>query len=319
MGGLPKKVSVLKKYTLDQQHHLVVDAGNLLFSSLLTPQKMTTAKKKADAIASVLLDKQKMIFSIGYNDLLGGIPFLKQLEQKYHQQFLSANLKGSDNTMLFTPYTQRQAEHLSLGLIGLTGNRIPNALQDEVHVIPWQQALPPILTELEQKTDIIVLLSNYSAKENQRIAQAFDQIRIIFQAGTPRGNMNPQRVNNTLICQATDRGKYQGVFSFNWVNKGNWKVKNSTAAQLKKTNKQLQQVSQRVEQLEQGSGAQQKQKIKGLRKLARQLHAQKEALTRQLNNPDATGPTYQNHFIALTPRMHDDPETLELLKTAGVL
>lgn len=321
MGGLPKKVSVLKKYSLRQPNHLMVDAGNLFFAPRVSQKKMAKAKLRADIIARVLLARQKVLFNIGYNDLVGGISFLQQLQQKYALNFLSANLTDKDKTLLFSPYVRHQVGSLSIAVIGLTGKQVPSSLKGEVHIAPWQETLPPILDELGQKTDMIILLSSYSPQENQQIAQAFDQIRVIIQAGRPKGNKDPLVIHNALLCQTTDRGQYQGVLTLNWSEKGKWTVKSNTITQLKKVENHLQQVSSRLKQLEQitDQEPQHEQKVNKLRQLEQHLQIKRDTLTHQVNHPNTTGPTYQNHFIALSPRVADDPETLQLLKDAGVL
>lgn len=312
---------MLKKYSQDHPNHLIVDAGNLLFPTRVNQQKMSAAKLKADAIARVLLDKQKVISSIGYNDLIGGISFLQQLEQKYALNFLSANLTDNNKTLLFSPYVRRQVGELSIGIIGLTGNQVPNALKGAVRIAPWQETLPRTLDELAQTTDMIILLSSYSAQENQHIAETFGPIRVIIQAGSPKGNINPWVTHNTLLCQTADRGKYQGALSLHWKEKGKWAIKSNTGAQLKKIEKQLQQVESRLDQLNQKkkSEPQHEQKIHKLRQLEQQLLVKRDTLVQKINNPNTAGPTYQNRFIALTPRMENDPETLQLLQDVGAL
>jgi len=321
LGGLPKKVSVLKKYSLRHPNHLMVDAGNLFFPTRVSQKKMATAKLRADIIARILLARQKVIFNIGYNDLVGGISFLQQLQQKYALNFLSANLTDKDKTLLFTPYVRQQVGSLSIAVIGLTGKQVPNSLKGEVRIAPWQKTLPPALDELGQTTDIIILLSSYSPQENQQITQTFDQIRVIIQAGRPKGNKIPRVIHNALLCQTTDRGQYQGVLTLNWGEQGKWAVKSNTKAQLKKIEQHLQQVASRLKQLEQitDQGPQHEQKVNKLRRLKEHLQIKRDKLAHQVNHPNTTGPTYQNHFIALTPGMDDDPETLQLLKDAGVL
>ncbi|NGP46175.1 bifunctional metallophosphatase/5'-nucleotidase [Bacillaceae bacterium SIJ1] len=77
-------------------------------------------------------------------------------------------------------------------------------------VLDAEEVLPPLLHELEDEADIIVLLSHLGYWTDVSLAEAFPDIDVILGAHTHHVLPEGERVGDTLICQGGKHGKYVG-------------------------------------------------------------------------------------------------------------
>lgn len=303
----------------------MIDSGNLLFKPRRSGQKISsTDHTKATIIAQTFIAGQNAVAAIGSNDLVAGSSFLKKLEEKYSFHFLSANLTaaGTDKP-IFQPFTIKMIDHdFHAAIIGLTGLPIAHLPSEQFSLLPWETVLPKLIKQLSSHADMILLLSNLPPQENRKIAEKFDAINIIFQSGNvSKGNIPPHIVNNTLICQTTSRGKYQGILEVNWKESRKWHRQAEIQKELKQIKRQLELVTQKIEQSEQVESGKKRleNRLIGLQRLKQKLEGQQKQLQQQLNdNKSYQGATYNNRFIALSPKVGDDLQTVKRIRAAGL-
>ncbi len=251
--------------------------------------------------------------AVGTKDLAAGLEFLKEIENDYSVNFLSANLINTVNkSPLFKPYKKVSINGITAAVIGLTGLPAQNLKQDAT-ILHWHQILPDVLTELSKSVEMIILLSNFSASENRKIAEEHPSVHLIFQSGNTASNRNPQLVNNSLICQTNNRGQYQGIIDIQWNNTGKWRY--DVTRKLKKQKKRQKKVIMKITELEKVPQLNEAQleRLNSLKK----YHSQ---LTKDLNElqakqqETASGAKYSNRFIALSGNVANDVETSKLMK-----
>ncbi|MBM9512883.1 hypothetical protein [Desulfogranum marinum] len=303
----------------------MLDSGNLLFKPRRSGQTVSsTDQAKATIIAQTFIAGQNVVAAVGSNDLVAGSSFLKKLEEKYSFHFLSANLAaaGADKP-IFQPFTFKMIDHdFHVAIIGLTGRPLSHLPSEQFSLLSWETILPKLITQLSSHADMILLLSNLPSQENEKIAKKFDAINIIFQSGNvSRGNSPPYLVNNALICQTTTRGKYQGTLEIKWNESRKWQKHAKIRIELKQIKRQLQLVTQKIEQSKQvDSGTKRHEnRLLGLQRLKQKLEGQQKQLQQQLNhNKSYQGATYNNRFIALSSKVEDDPQTVQRIRAAGI-
>lgn len=162
--------------------------------------------------------------NIGTYDLVAGIPFLQNLS---FLPWVSANFYDAAGQPLFQPYIIKSIIDLNIGIIGLS----PDTDQHAGHIQyqSWQEALPPLLAELEKKTDLIIVLSSLAMTENENIALNFPSVRIIFSAVTGNRNVPIRQENEALLTQTMDRGRYLGYLFLQNPQMGKWQERSSVA------------------------------------------------------------------------------------------
>ena len=206
MGGLPRKYTVIDKIKRNENiDHLLIDSGNFLFSSSRNRPENTAAITKASGIAKIYREMNYDAVNIGPNDLAAGINYLKKLD---FLPWVCANFYDNSGKTIFTPYIIKSFNQMSYGIIGLSSQ--PSITSAEFSYQPWRKILPSLIQELNQKVDCIIVLSSLKEEENKGIAQQFPEIRLLFSSLSAFGNISPHIVNEALITQTADRGRYLG-------------------------------------------------------------------------------------------------------------
>ena len=286
--------------------------------------KLTRGQEDMERLTATAIAKSYNV--IGYDavgvskyDLSAGLNFLINLSKQSKFSWLSANLvRKSDSKPIFKAKVILHVNKLRIGVAGLTNMAAQSMLSaaDGVVVLPWRDILPPLLKELKPQTDMIILLSNLSPKENRQIAEEFNDIHLIIQAGQTGNGLPPKSLNNTLICQTAKQGKYIGILDINWSRSKEWGIdKRGLLAQqrsaLDRLNWQLSKYEKHGDPLQIFKN--QPEKLQGYRRLlTRRQKMEKEiANLNQVISSDqrSDGPcTFKNRFIAMETSMPDEPE-----------
>ena len=171
------------------------------------------ALTKAGIIMDIYRLMEYTAMAVGPHDLPAGIEFLQQ-EMTDGIPWLSANILDEKGNPLLPPWKIVQAGELRVGLTALTSTE--SLKIDDVHIAPWQEVLPAIVDELEKKCDFIVLLSNLGKIQDSEIAAALTQLNLIIGADPKTGNKPPTLVNQSLLTQTQNKGKYLGSLKIHW-------------------------------------------------------------------------------------------------------
>ncbi len=220
MGGLSGKAfQIEKSKEKSALPHLIVDAGNLLFKRKTrqpkTPTEMLTAETIQQAYGAMGYDA----VAVSESDFAAGTAFLKNSE-KTDLTWISANLFDTTGKLLFEPFIVKKIGKITVGVIGLTG---PGQYQNEKIVIgDWREPLRQQLQDLNPRTDMLILLSNFPSTQNKLIAKSFPELNLIFTADKNRGNTAPYIEGNVLITQSQNKGKYLGKLSVQYAPEGRW-------------------------------------------------------------------------------------------------
>jgi hypothetical protein len=168
---------------------------------------------------------------------------------------------------------------------------------------------------------MIILLSNLTVKENRAIAQQYQDINIIIQAGVNSANMSPQLTSNTLTCQTGKQGKQIGIMNINWQGP-RWGSKKPELLSKKK-----QSLGRLLWQI--GKYDKYQNPEEDLKENLGQLRAYKNLLTKKLrlekeitkltievseNDSDQSPSTFKNRFIAMRTDLPDHQEVLETVE-----
>jgi len=242
-------------------------------------------------------------------DLAAG-PDILLASQKQGFPWLSANLLDLKGRPLFEPARIKKIGKIKAGIIGLTGMVRP--LPAGVTHADWRTILPPLLEKTARQCDILILLSSLSAAENQEIAQQFPALHLILAANPDSGNMNPQQINNTLITQTGNQGKYQGVLTIDWNKTGKWGK--SREEELIALRNRLSAFDWQLQRMQKTKDSQQPEYLEKI-KLVEQ---NREAVAQQIKTMELQGASpakkentmcsFSFNFVALRPSLPDAPE-----------
>ncbi len=323
-GGLPKKGFQFKALAQKEadRPHLTLDAGNLLFKhDHIAPGQEEAEEMAAAAIVEAYNLMGYAAVGIGSRDLVAGVPYLLSLRDKAKFAWLSANLvEKSSRQPLFQASITRTLGPVKAHVLALTA---PVALPaaDEATILPWDQVLPGLLKQVAAKDDLVILLSNLPAADNQRIAETYDSIHLIVQAGATANAISPGPVNNTLLVNTAPQGSGIGILEINWQPGGRWGDKKTEV--LAKRKADLDRLLWQLGRYQQGGDPEtalrdQPEQLKTYRALRAKEKELRDGIGHLEKAVDQHTPTegepssYANRFMAMEDSLPNLPEVLAI-------
>jgi hypothetical protein len=323
LGGLPKKayqINELQKKNAVPS--LVLDGGSLLFKTKrITPGLAEKAAITAKGIAQAYNKMGYHAVGIARRDLAGGLAFLKEISSQAEFPLLSANVVyKSTGATVFTPKLLQTVGSLSIGIIGITGSSTPSPFDktEDAEILPWEDVLPDITTELSKTSDMIILLSNHKLMENTKIARTVPGIHLIIQSGESTANLAPIKIDNTLIFQTAKQGKYLGWMEIHWLDTHIWEdntLKNELILKKKELDKTNQQIKSLLQDHKTPETTKTNDTYQALKEKKERLLNESKRLATMIDQQHREHPssTYTNHFVALRNNLPDDPQVLKIV------
>ncbi len=239
--------------------------------------------------------------ALNSHDLTAGLSFLSE-SKVMGFPWVSVNVFDSTGANLVKPHIIKTVGETRAGIIGLTAT--DQKTFENIVITDWQVPLQKEIDKIQEHTDIIVLLSELSFRENRSIAQQHPEIDIIISSEKTRGNLSPQISSNALITQTHDRGRYLGKLSLSFHPDGNWHTKNLQKEQ-KYLKKRIKSVSWQLKQLNNRQSPPQQdntQKIAELENYKKNLEVKLAAETAKSENSPTIINTFKADFIAIKPK-----------------
>jgi len=147
--------------------------------------------------------------NVGAEELSAGFEFIIELSKNMKVEFLSANIFNlQKGKLLFKPYTIFKRDGLKIGIIGLISSS--DIQSPDYEIKDYISAGNKYLSELEEMTDIQVILVNAPREEFKRIQKEFILADYIFTSGgllQTRGNV-AQKAGEPLLYSHQKQGKY---------------------------------------------------------------------------------------------------------------
>ncbi|MGR3293511.1 MAG: multiheme c-type cytochrome [Candidatus Scalindua sp.] len=153
--------------------------------------------------------------NIGEKDLNMGIDLLVYLSQISNVDFISSNIVFTTQVLKIKPYIIKEIETketiLKVGILGIVSpSLIENSSQD-MEVKDPVLSLKPLLSDLRDKTDILILLSHAEMEESIKIAEVYPELDLIISGHmVDRPDLYIKKVNNTYVIPVGEKGEYVG-------------------------------------------------------------------------------------------------------------
>ncbi|MEJ2110383.1 MAG: multiheme c-type cytochrome [Acidobacteriota bacterium] len=179
---------------------------------------MESAKIKADSMAKIYSHIGVDAVNLGERDLALGIPFLKELEQKWDFPFVSANLVDANGTPIFSKYIIREVAGRKVGIFGIIGDEseladmVEKATDGSAKIEDPLEAAEAVIAELSQNNvDYVIALAHQKSTYDWRLARRVDGINLIVGSHDKMKTEKPKKAGETLMVQAGEKGQYQGM------------------------------------------------------------------------------------------------------------
>ncbi len=213
LGGLARKATVLQNLIDNNEHPIVLDAGDLYFKKENLDPGITldAAKMNADIITKSFNAMGCDGFSPGSKDFAAGLDFLMEQYENADFKFISSNIAGLDNKLLFDPYIIIKRKNFKIGVVGLSSSFDSK----EVIVLDPISTLGSVIGEIENKVDLVILLFNATQQDLTKLYKKNYNIDMILSSkGRTRSSDGGSKIPTYI---AGDRGKILYKFKFNLV------------------------------------------------------------------------------------------------------
>ncbi len=154
-------------------------------------------------------------FTIGNHEFDYGMENLHRALTAADFDILSCNIFDSTRMALLTePYKIMQSEGVRIGIIGgiledLKSTVLPSNME-KIAILDLSESIMRCVAEIQDKTDLIVVLSHNGFREDSLLATQLSEVDVIFGGHSHTRLKQPVSVNNILICQAGARGQFLG-------------------------------------------------------------------------------------------------------------
>ncbi len=209
LGGLPKRHTLIN-------HLMVKDKKGILLSLGDLPGKVGRQDEiKMETALEALGMMGYAAHNIGETDLNMGIDLLGYLSHISNIDFISSNVVDSAQVLKIKPYiikeVQTEGSILKVGILGIVSQGLIENAYLEVEVLDPILSLKPLLGELHDKTDILILLSHAEMEESLKIAEVYPEFDLVISGHrVDRPDLYHEKVNNTYVIPVGEKGNYVG-------------------------------------------------------------------------------------------------------------
>ncbi len=175
------------------------------------------AMLRADLILNAYRRMGCHAFNIGVHDLAMGKDYLLEKQKTVNFPFISANLIDKrTGELLFQPYVIKEVGKSRIGVFGLmtTEVKLDQSAPDLRVDVPIEMA-KRVVEKLKSKCDLIIALTQLGYQQDIKLAEQVTGINFIVD-GSGKGfpfrqkQKKLSRVNDTVILQASNRGRHLG-------------------------------------------------------------------------------------------------------------
>ena len=213
MGGLARKATVIETLINNNENPIVVDAGDLFFKKdKIDPGvALDVAMINAEIITKSFNAMGCDAFSPGSKDFAAGVDFLFNQYENSDFPYISSNIYGLNDELLFKPYIIKELNGKRIAIIGLTSVFETNELIIKDPIL----TLEKIIDELEGMIDFTLLLFNASQVDLNLLYHKNLPIDMILGSkGRTRSSDGGSKIPTYM---AGDRGKLVYKFKINMV------------------------------------------------------------------------------------------------------
>ncbi|HHT9154640.1 MAG TPA: multiheme c-type cytochrome [Candidatus Tripitaka sp. YC43] len=209
LGGIAKRHTFLESLS---GPWLVVSLGDL------AGHVRRQDELKAETLVQALKIMDYSVHNLGEMDLDMGLDALAYLFPPGSVPLLSSNVQPSSPLIEVAPYKVLEVvsggKTLRVGFLGVLSPSLVGSSPSGVEIIPPAKALPPLVRELKDKVDVLVLLSHAPLEESLGLASDFPEFHLV---ASGHGVDHPIVINkdNTRVFTPGIKGKHLVLYRYN--------------------------------------------------------------------------------------------------------
>ena len=125
-------------------------------------------------------------------------------------------IKQNLNQPLVQEYLVKEFDEFTVGILGLASSDYFNKeslIKEGLAIIDPEETLKKILSEIQEKVDIVILLSHLGFTATKEMVQKIDGIDVAIAGHGKLSMESPELVGETLVIQNSFEGKYLGILA----------------------------------------------------------------------------------------------------------
>jgi 5'-nucleotidase len=213
-GALEKRAALIDSLRNSNQNMLLLDTGDIL-----------------DIRTNPLLHKYIVMaydyvnydcWTPGDQDFVEGLDFFFNKLMKMSAQMVTSNIRY-ENNIIGKPFAIKKFGNTRIGITGTIREDLHRFLDlasgKDIKFENQMSSLEPVVKELSEKSDYIILLSHSGIDRDRKIATMFPKIDLIIGGHSQTILNQPELVGSTFITQAGESGYRTGIFKIIFQNK----------------------------------------------------------------------------------------------------
>ena len=293
---------------------IVLDAGDMFFSTTsLNKNNLESEKYRCETMLSGYEKIGCDGLNIGKYELLGGLSYLKYLEESYKKiPFISANIRDKKTKeLIFAPYSILEKENLAIGIIGVT-NMVPDTMESVI-VDDYIKAGNDYIKKISKNVDIIVMLVNSARNTHQSLQKNFKKADFIFVSGSTNrtSSSTPQQDGGPFLYSNGKQGKYLTVIDLDLKNN------HSDIVDVSSHEQKIKQVNNRIKRLQRKDPNKSLEQIyAGQENILNLIKKYRSDLARADSALNNASNIMRFSNLPLNKTIKDDPEMLAMVNSA---
>ncbi len=209
LGGFSKRHTLINHLREKDENLILLSLGDLTGRVGRQDEiKMETAIESLDLMGYAA-------HNIGEKDLDMGTDLLDYLSQISNVDFISSNIDFTTQALNIKPYVIKEIKTknttLKVGVLGIVSLELLESDYQGLEVMDPSLSLKPLLRDLQDKTDILILLSHAEMEESIVIAEECPELDLIISGHlVDRPDLYIEKVNHTSVIPVGEKGKYVG-------------------------------------------------------------------------------------------------------------
>lgn len=205
MGGIAKRDTFLNSIP---GPWLAVSLGDL------TGHVRRQDELKAETLVQALKIMNYSVHNLGEMDLDMGLEVLAYLFPPDSVPLLSSNIRVANPFIEVVPYKIHRVKTLRIGFLGILSPALLGTPPAGVEIISPAEALQPLIKELKDKVDVLVLLSHASMEESLKLARDFPEFQLIA-SGHRADHPVVVKEGQTWVFTPGIKGKHLVLYRYN--------------------------------------------------------------------------------------------------------
>ncbi|HHT9132109.1 MAG TPA: multiheme c-type cytochrome, partial [Candidatus Tripitaka californicus] len=211
MGGIAKRHTFLKSLS---EPWLSVSLGDLAGHGGSTFSIQRQDELKAETLVQALKIMNYSVHNLGEMDLDMGLEVLAYLFPPDSVPLLSSNIRVANPFIEVVPYKIHRVKTLRIGFLGILSPALLGTPPAGVEIISPTEALQPLIKELKDKVDVLVLLSHASMEESLKLARDFPEFQLIA-SGHRADHPVVVKEGKTWVFTPGIKGKHLVLYRYN--------------------------------------------------------------------------------------------------------